>query len=145
MILATSSSPKSVSSSTKEIIAAFSEALKDKNYDVRWSTAWALGKIGPAAKDAIPDLIAALGDDNSHVRIISSESLGRIGHDAVPYLIRALGNDDVNVRHGAAIALGNIGPAAKWAIPTLEKMRDGDKNPRCRKAAREAIEKIAGD
>jgi HEAT repeat protein len=63
---------------------------------VRVGAARALGEVGPAAKEAVPALIAALK-----------------------------GMDD-GVRESAASALGRIGPAAREAIPALEAAaRDG--------------------
>ena len=53
-------------------------------------TASALGRIGPAAKGAVPALSTALKDK------------------------------DEQVQEWAAYALGEIGPAAKQAIPALE-------------------------
>ncbi len=63
---------------------------------MRRIAAFALGKIGPAAKEAVPALIAALKDEDKDVRVY------------------------------AASALGHIGPAAKEAVPALEAAaRDG--------------------
>ena len=56
----------------------------------------ALGRFGPAAADAVPALIEALGDEKTWMR-----------------------ND-------AAIALGKIGPAAEAAIPALTAIQDDD-------------------
>src|SRR5262245_1113610 len=63
--------------------------LKDKVADLRRYSAEALGKIGPGARSAVPDLAAALKD--------AEESVSR----------------------GAARALGQIGPQAREAVPAL--------------------------
>ena len=47
-----------VDKETHDLIAA----LKDQDADVRRAAARALGKVGPAAKDATTDLIVALRD-----------------------------------------------------------------------------------
>jgi hypothetical protein len=70
-------------------VSQWIEALKDKDKGTRIAAAFALGKIGPAAKDAVPALIEALKDK------------------------------DRDVRSTAAQALSGIGPAAKAAVPAL--------------------------
>ena len=45
-----------------EAVSALIAALKDENKDVRSWAAYALGKIGPAAKEAVPALEAAARD-----------------------------------------------------------------------------------
>ena len=42
-------------------VPALIEALKDKDIDIRLNAAYALGDIGPAAKDALPALKQRLG------------------------------------------------------------------------------------
>jgi HEAT repeat protein len=88
-----------------------------------------LGEIGPAAKEAVPDLIAALKDQEEdvrsnpadpllkdlggHVRRAAARALGRIGpaaKEAVPDLIAALKDQDWSVRHNVALALEEIRP-----------------------------------
>ena len=64
-----------------------------KASELRAAAAWDLIYLGPAAKDAVPSLIAALKDD------------------------------DLFVRLEAAVALGHIGPEAAAAIPALVQVR----------------------
>ena len=64
---------------------------------VRRESAEALGKIGPAAKSAVSQLIAALRDDAGTVTVHAAWALGQIGAPAVPPLIMAL--DDKDLRH----------------------------------------------
>ncbi len=47
-------------------------------------------------------------------------SMEEANRDAIPELIRALEDDNHLVRAGAARALGRIGPAARDSIPALE-------------------------
>lgn len=59
---------------------------------VRWAAADALGKIGPAAAEAVPALTAALTDADWDVRRAAADALGRIGPEAaevVPALTAA--------------------------------------------------------
>jgi hypothetical protein len=79
-----------------------------------------LGKMGPAAAEAVPALITALGDAEPAVRSGATHALGRIGAAAVPALISALGDAEREVRYWAAHALGQIRQAAE-ALPALSK------------------------
>ncbi len=72
-----------------------------------------LGRIGPAAKGAVPQLIKELSDDDEYLRKTT------------------------------AVALGRIGPAAGAALPRLLKLADSDSDEDVRKAARAAAKKIA--
>jgi HEAT repeat protein len=56
-------------------VPALIEALKDKSINVRQNAAFALGGIGPAAKDAVPALSEALKD---HEAIVSSAAEGAL-------------------------------------------------------------------
>ncbi len=74
-------------SAGQEDVSALIHKLKDKDTDVRWRAAYALGRIGPAAKEAVPVLIATLKD--KEVRTNAVFALGEIGpaaKEAVPAL-----------------------------------------------------------
>ena len=86
-------------------------ALKDKDEGVRGGAAIALGKIGPAAKDAVPALITAIKDKHQNVRWRAAEALGKIGpvaKVAVPALNEALTDENEDVRVAAVQALDKI-------------------------------------
>ena len=93
--------------------------------NLKLGAAYALGKIGPAAKDAVPELVKALeakDEVNDFLRSNAADALGGIGPEAkaaVPALIATLENDDVRSPTCAAFALGSIGADAKAAIPAL--------------------------
>jgi len=53
---------------TKDTIPVLITALKDKNATVRRYAAYALGNIGPAAREALPSLTDALKDQDKTVR-----------------------------------------------------------------------------
>ena len=57
------------------VIPALLDALSDDDFNVRYSGAGALGKIGPAAKNAIPALIKTLNDDSLFVRAYAAIAL----------------------------------------------------------------------
>jgi hypothetical protein len=102
-------------------------ALKDSDVDVRATAAQALGKIGPAAKKAVPDLLTALRDEDEDVRAAAAAALGKIGpvtKEVVPALTEALKDPAYIVRANAVGALGRIGPAANAATPALRALRN---------------------
>jgi len=68
--------------------------------------------------------------------------MGPAAKDAVPALIKALGDEDWVLRQNAAEALGEIGPAAKDALPKLKELAEKDKDARVQQTAKQAIEKI---
>lgn len=45
---------------------------------VRIYSAQALGNIGPAAKEAVPDLRATLGDQSQYLRTLAAEAINKI-------------------------------------------------------------------
>ena len=103
----------------------------------RGLAAEALGRVGPAARSAVPVLVAAASDARPDVRWRAIWALGRIGPaaaPAVPLLRAALADPDVRWR--AADALGAIGPRAVEARPDLEALlADPSSNVRWRAAS----------
>jgi HEAT repeat protein len=105
----------------------------------------ALGDLGPKAKSAEAQLLAAL--KNPGLRGTAAYALGQIGAnspEAVTALIELLKNDpEREVRRSAAGALGALGLAAKDAIPALRAALKGDEKGGWWVAA-EALAKIGG-
>jgi HEAT repeat protein len=92
-----------------------------------------LSHIGPAAKPAVPALLAILGKDESYVGAFHTRNyfivednlvayaLARVGPDVVPDLLKVLRETkDVRRRRAAVVALGFLGPPAKAAVAELE-------------------------
>jgi HEAT repeat protein len=74
------------------------------------------GKIGPAASDAVPLLIAGLADKDQRVRLVAACTLGQIGphaRAALPVLVPSLVDTHEAMRKAAAEALAKIDP--NWA------------------------------
>ena len=111
-----------------DAVAPLVEALARADDGRRWCVAEALAAIGD---DAIPALIAALGDDA--VQTGAAATLVRIGEPAVPPLIAALADDDGEVQFGAFYALREIGDTA---IPFLVGALDAPDGGARRSAAR---------
>jgi len=88
----------------------------------------AIGELGPKAKAAAPQLVAAL--KHPKLRFTAANTLGQIGvnsPEAITVLIDLLKNDPAReARRSAAGALGAFGPAAKAAIPALGAALKGD-------------------
>jgi hypothetical protein len=86
---------------------------------VREKGAQLLGKLGPRAKAAVPELLRALGDPDMTVATTAAGALGRIGEPAVAGLIAATTSTNQITRHMAVFALGEIGHPARESIPAL--------------------------
>ncbi|MCX6922232.1 MAG: HEAT repeat domain-containing protein [Verrucomicrobia bacterium] len=91
-------------------------------YLIRPAAARALGKLGPAAVAAEPDLVRALQDKVNGTYWEAGAALGRIGKQSVPDLIHALQDRDVLVRSAAAYGLREVGPGAAPAVPQIIQM-----------------------
>jgi HEAT repeat protein len=77
--------------------------------------AQALGKMGPGAKDAVPALTKALGDQNALLRLCAARALGEIGpaaKDALPKL-QEMAEKDIKVRQTATEAIEKIQKAVE--------------------------------
>ncbi len=117
------------------------ESLKDDDSGVRWTAAYALGRIG--GERAIEHLIPLLNDDEFDVREAAARALGEIGAEsAIEYLIPLLNDDDFDVGEAAARALGEIGAesAIEYLIPLLKYGEFG-----VRWAAAYALGRIGGE
>lgn len=116
----------------------------------RYAAAYALGRIGPAARPALDKLreLAAAEDELlatvaiwAALKIDPADS--SLFASAVPRLRKALRSGDEIVRLEAAVALGDIGPDAKPALPILELVAEDDPLSSVREAAEQAIAKIS--
>jgi HEAT repeat protein/lysophospholipase L1-like esterase len=95
-----------------------SSLLDSPRAEVRYQSAWRLGRDGAAAKPAVPALVRRLKDEQARVRAAAAEALERIGppaRAAVPALLDELGDPHQAVRWKAAEALSSIGlPPTEW-------------------------------
>ena len=92
--------------------------------DSQCGCAEALGWIGPAASEAIPDLMSAATDSDNTLRAIAVEALGNIHADpalVLPVLIKSLQDSNGRVRLNAVNALAAFGSEAKAAVPALTR------------------------
>ena len=100
-------------------VATLVRSLADVDPKVRERAAAELGRLGPAAHEAVEPLVAALGHEDPYLRGAAAVALGRIGEAAVPVLVRALGQNNAELRWSATIALGRVGAPAGRALPEL--------------------------
>jgi HEAT repeat protein len=128
------------------LLPVFLAALKDREIEIRIAAIEYINLFGPAAREAVPDLIALLKGPNERQRELALRTLVWVGKDdpdAAAALIRAFGDgtDDWS-RIQAANLLGSLGPAqARPALPALEAALR-DKNPAVREAAVRALAQI---
>ncbi len=99
-------------------VSLLRDALASPNWSERQSAAEHLGKLGPAAKEAVPDLLRHLNSDNPRVFAAAARALGRIGPEpgVVEGLISAIASDTEDPQVAPIEALIDIGPPA---IPQL--------------------------
>ena len=84
----------------------------------------ALGKIGPAAATAVPQLKATLSATNSYLRGQAAAAIWRIDGDVdtvLPILLKEISGTGGDLNWDWIVALGEMGPRAKAAVPQLKK------------------------
>lgn len=108
----------------------------------RHAAAWALGELGPAAAPAVPELTAALGHRDKHLRTGAVRALAAIGPPAAAAeaALRAalLADREDDVRREIPSALVAIRAGSSETLAALEQAASRDKGFRVRRAAREA-------
>lgn len=125
----------------KDLLKIFTSEKTSPN--VRYETALALGRIGSAAKDAVPALIEALRSEDATLRGYAAGALSGIGPDAAAAtkaLAVALRDPNPAVRRNSAKALGAIKTTSAEAKTALEQAMatDSEKgvNENCKAALR---------
>ena len=115
---------------TPERLGILSQGLDDSDCVVRREVANDVGDMERRAKPLVPQLLVMMrhGEEDTD-REAASSALRRIDTapgEAVPILVEILedSNSDRRQRYYALNLLRKSGPAAKQALPMLEKMRD---------------------
>lgn len=123
-------------------LTAWAQDLSSSDARVRRSGAFALGRLGPAAVTALPQLIEALADRDAGVREAAASAVGEIGpeaRDALPTLLDRLSRDpEPRVRRSAACAVGGLKAPAATGSSALEKALN-DASPAVRQMAAWAL------
>lgn len=115
----------------------------------RYTAAYALARIGTAAKPALATLRGLVDTDDTVLATVVVWAILKIAPEdtaivetAIPKLRKALRNGDDKVRLEAAVALGDIGHPAAAAVPILELVEEDDPVRAVRGAAAQALAKI---
>lgn len=111
---------------------------------VRAFAVWSLGQWGPAAAEALPELVLALDDARLGLGS-AAQALAKLGPaaaPAVPALAAQLEAPEARRRWNAAAALGRVGPAALTAEPTLVRALNTDDDARVRAQAALALGRL---
>ena len=125
----------------EKVVSKIATELKSRNPETQCKALYALGKLGPGAGSAVPEIVLAVNNSKLNCQTNAAYALGKIGGAAVAGLIELLKSTEPLVRSGAAWALGNIGPASGEAVQFLtEALKDKDNSVRY--YAAEAIGKI---
>ena len=94
-----------------DVIDPLRAALRDEDSEVRFMSAMALSRFGPAAVRAVPDLVEALADPASSVARWAETALSQIGAAALPALERILRTADAARLSGAIWVLRRLATA----------------------------------
>jgi HEAT repeat protein len=126
---------------SRRVVPALLEAVQ-LGEETNQSAVSALVRIGPAA---VPDLSAALWDDDTRKRLTALYVLGSMGEraqSAAGAVIVALGDGELIIRRNAATVLGRLG--SRSAIPALVPLLDQD-DRELREAAFLALTELRAD
>jgi HEAT repeat protein len=133
-------------------VASLIAELADSDAAMRLKAAKVLGRMGASAAEALPKLRERLQDPDEDVRKVAGDSVRAIEaamaaaapqHAAIGRWIEQLKDQDEAVRLQAAKHLGQVGPAAKDAIPALERCLT-DTDPDVRRVAAASLGRIRG-
>jgi len=118
-------------------------SLKSREPRTRLLAVRALGKLGPAAGAAIPELLPMMADTGleSAVGAETVIAYARIAPDPMPLLLAVLKDGDMEARRNVACGLAGLGPVAAPAAPLLTELANAE-DPDLRRCARLALEKI---
>lgn len=138
-----------VSALGKVAVPALRSILRDPGVSGPMAVAVAnsLGRIGPDAASAAPELVSLLARDDSRadakVALHGCHVYRGLRNEALPSLMEALRSDpNPVVRSEAAITMGLIGPDSAHDSAGLLRKAAADPDPRVREAAQSAIKRL---
>jgi HEAT repeat protein len=107
----------------KPAVLELLKASKNPNREIQIASLNALARVGAAALEAVPDLIATLKDRERYSEQDAVEALAKVNATALPALAAALIADgDQHLSRVATDALAKIGPAAGEVVPALLRL-----------------------
>ncbi|MFL5339813.1 MAG: HEAT repeat domain-containing protein [Gemmataceae bacterium] len=92
----------------KELVPALVDALKDIDPDVRQHAALALAAVGSVAVKPLTEALKDGSRERRAAAAYAIGQMGYVGRDAVPELVKLLKDEDPNVRRAAAQAISRI-------------------------------------
>jgi len=119
----------------------FQKLKPGRTVEYRLGAIRALGIIGPAAQEALPEMLRALAETDARVRWVAAQTIALLGPEAIGALIPLTTNADVNLRHAAVYALGEGHTNALPALPMLID-RTMDTNESVRASAYYSLSRI---
>lgn len=126
-------------------VEVFSRLLSSPDSALRTKSAQSLGRIGPSAWKAAPELEDTMQASDTLLRMAAAESLFRInGNQSISVQVfrQALKDPSVNIRWKASKALGRISAGAAPAVPDLILALTEDPEKVVRIAAAQALGRI---
>lgn len=126
---------------TKPRAYLFQKLKPGRTIEYRIGAIRALGVIGPAARESLPEMLTALAETDSQVRWTAAQTIAWLGPDAITAMIPLLTNADVHLRHAAVYALGEARTNALPAAPDLI-YRTMDTNESVRASAYYSLSRI---
>lgn len=112
--------PRRLSEGGASAVPVLIQLLGSREAPVRWQSADILGKIGPEATAATPQLINATKDSDPHVRNVAAQALGDLGvrdREVIAALREMLSTPEKLVAIQSLAKLG--GPALESVVPEL--------------------------
>ena len=123
-----------------DALPSFRQGLSDPDAAVRLVAAARLRQLGKDAAPAAEELAQGLQDADPRVREAVAEALAMLGSAAVEPVCKHLDSKAAHTRQLAIACLGKLGPAAKSALPLVEKHLT-DSDPEVKQVA-EAVARI---
>jgi HEAT repeat protein len=125
-----------------EALPALLASLEDRDWEVSYDAARALGAMGAEAAAACGPLVRRL--EERRLPHAASYALVRIGAPAVEELLGALERGDGDLRSWVAFTLGGMGRKARAAVPALAALLE-DPDPLVRANAAGALLRITAE
>lgn len=114
-----------------QVVPQLQKLLRDRDPQVRWHSARALGDYGPLAKESASDLRKLLADKDPIVQYHAAVTLGKIedrSEETVQALVTAATSKDGRVARAAIAALRNLKPGPQRVTAALSNaLKSNDK------------------
>jgi HEAT repeat protein len=112
-----------------QVVPELQKLLSDKDPQVRWRSARALGDFGDQAQAAAAALRKLLSDNDAIVKYHAAVALGRVGdksEDTLRVLLTAATSDDERVARAAIAALDELQPDRGQVVKVFGEMLTSD-------------------